>query len=68
MHLEICKKHFESMREFRVAQDRATLANEFPQVHGWMRGRLRADQQEFAALQNQKDKILRDLAESIFEK
>ena len=66
--LETRKKHFKSMHDDRLAHNRATLMNELHRVHGTMYGRLRADQQEFAALQNQKDKILRDLAESIFEK
>ena len=65
--LETRRKHFKSMHDLRVAQNRATLMNELHRVHGTMYGRLRADQQEFAVLQNQKDKILREITETMFD-
>ena len=65
--LEIRKKHFKSMHDLRVAQNRATLMNELHRVHGTMYGRLRADQQEFAVFLNQKQKILREIAETMFD-
>ena len=61
------KKHFKSMHDLRVAQNRATLMNELHRVRGTMYGRLRADQQEFAAFLNQKQKILREIAETMFD-
>ena len=65
--LETRKQHFKSMHDLRVAQNRATLMNELHRVHGMMYGRLRADQQEFAVLLNQKQKILREIAETMFD-
>ena len=65
--LETRKKHFKSMHDFRVAQSRATLMNELHRVHGTMYGRLRPGQREFATFEQQKQKILRGIAESMFD-
>ena len=65
--LDTRRKHFKSMHDFRVAQDRATLINELHRVHGTMYGRLRPGQREFATFQQQKDKLLREIAESMFD-
>ena len=55
------------MHDVRVAQNRATLMNELHRVHGTMYGRLRPGQREFATFQHQKDKLLREIAESMFD-
>ena len=65
--LETRRKHFKSMHDLRVAQNRATLMNELHRVHGTMYGRLRPGQREFAKFQHQKDKLLREIAESMFD-
>ena len=65
--LERRKKHFKSMHDLRVAQNRATLMNELHRVQGTMYGRLRPGQREFATVQQQKDKLLREIAESMFD-
>ena len=65
--LKTRKKHFKSMHDLRVAQNRATLMNELHRVHGTMYGRLRPGQREFATFQHQKDKLLREIAESMFD-
>ena len=66
--LETRKKHFKSMHDLRVAQDRATLMNELHRVHGTMYGRLRPGQLEFATFEQQKQKLMREIAESMFDK
>ena len=65
--LQTRKQHFKSMHDLRVAQNRATLMNELHRVHGTMYGRLRPGQREFATFQHQKDKLLREIAESMFD-
>ena len=65
--LETRKKHFKSMHDPRVPQNRATLINELHRVHGTMYGTLRANQQEFAVFLNQKQKILRGSSETMFD-
>ena len=65
--LETRRKRFKSMHDLRVAQNRATLMNELHRVHGTMYGRLRPGQREFATFQHQKDKLLREIAESMFD-
>ena len=65
--LETRKKHFKSMHDLRVAQNRATLMNELHRVHGTMYGRLRPGQREFANFEQQKQKLLREIAESMFD-
>ena len=65
--LELSRKHFKSTHDLRVAQNRATLMNELHRAHGTMYGRLRPGQREFATFQQQKDKLLREIAESMFD-
>ena len=65
--LETRRKHFKSMHDLRVAQNRATLVNELHRVHGTMYGRLRQGQQEFATFAQQKQKLLREISESMFD-
>lgn len=65
--LETRKQHFKSMHDLCVAQNRATPMNELHRVHGTMYGRLRADQQEFAAFLNQRQKILGGIAQTMFD-
>ena len=65
--LETHRKHLKSMHDLRVAQNRATLMNELHRVHGTMYGRLRPGQREFATFQQQKAKLLREIATSMFD-
>ena len=65
--MEIRKKHFKSMHDLRVARNGATLVNELHRVHGTMYGRLRPGQREFATFQLQKEKLLREIADTMFD-
>ena len=65
--LETRRKHYKSMHDMRAAQNRATLFNELHRVHGTMYGRLRPGQREFATFAAQKQKLLREIAESMFD-
>ena len=66
--LETRKKHFKSMHDLRVAQNRATLMNELHRVRGTMYERLRPGQREFATFELQKQKLLREIAETMFDR
>ena len=65
--LERRKKHFKSMHDLRVAQNRATLVNELHRVHGTMYGRLGPKHEEFAGFAEQKKKLMRAIADSMFD-
>ena len=65
--LETRKKHFKSMHDLRVAQNRATLMNELHRVQGTTYGRLRPGQREFATFEQQKQKLLREIATSMLD-
>ena len=54
--------------DLRVAQNRATLMNELHRVHGTMYGRLRPGQREFATFELQKQKLLREIAETMLDR
>ena len=65
--LETRRKHFKSMHDIRVARERATLINELHRVHGTMYGRLGPQHDEFAGFAEQKKKLMRAIADSMFD-
>ena len=65
--LETRRKHFKSMHDIRVARERATLINELHRVHGTMYGRLGPSHVEFAGFAEQKKKLMRAIADSMFD-
>ena len=65
--LETRRKHFKSMHDIRVARERATLINELHRVHGTMYGRLGPKHVEFAGFAEQKKKLMRAIADSMFD-